>query len=444
MSEILIDSLSAVFRLFSDCVSSTAPIYRGHGKKEYLIESSAVRRLQSSYKVRPTNAAIIDYHVETLLEDAKSLHYHHHEDGKILSDIELLAKLQHQGAATSLLDFTRNISVALWFACGDLSADGAVFVIEDHTDITLFQRATLNVFEKSLKGIFEETTDKLYIWEPPGLQTRIQQQDSIFVFGLNESVLNERAQKFIIAKDIKQDVLDVLKKAFNVELKTLFKDFDGFALANSQAESLAGSRTEKLFLRANEYFQEARYDEAEVVYKQVLHIDPMFHQVLPFLGQVDLIQDRIEGAIDWLQQAVDANPNDRETDSKLRAAKSLAMNNEKLKTSKSAKIYCAAGNDYLKLEQIEKATQSYGKAIAANPGYAEAYFRLGIISATKKRRSHEAIRYYSKAIEINPVNWKYYLSMSLAYEEIGEVEQAKEFQVQSENLKKRRRSQQSL
>jgi hypothetical protein len=48
-----------------------------------------------------------------LINDAKSYHYHKEE----LSNLELLLELQHYGAATGLIDFSRDFLVALWFAC---------------------------------------------------------------------------------------------------------------------------------------------------------------------------------------------------------------------------------------------------------------------------------------------------------------------------------------
>ena len=46
-----------------------------------------------------------------------------------LCDLELLADLQHYGAATCLIDFTQSPLTALWFACKDednLGKDGKV------------------------------------------------------------------------------------------------------------------------------------------------------------------------------------------------------------------------------------------------------------------------------------------------------------------------------
>ena len=42
---------------------------------------------------------------------------HHAVYGEDLCELELLARLQHHGAATRLLDCSRNAFVALWFAC---------------------------------------------------------------------------------------------------------------------------------------------------------------------------------------------------------------------------------------------------------------------------------------------------------------------------------------
>jgi hypothetical protein len=36
-----------------------------------------------------------------------------------LSDLELLLELQHYGAATGLVDFSRDFLIALWFAAHD-------------------------------------------------------------------------------------------------------------------------------------------------------------------------------------------------------------------------------------------------------------------------------------------------------------------------------------
>ncbi|VVM26322.1 hypothetical protein BSPWISOXPB_3766 [uncultured Gammaproteobacteria bacterium] len=61
-----------------------------------------------------------------MINDAKSYHYHKEK----LSDLELLLELQHYGAATGLVDFSRDFLIALWFAAHDNKGkNGKVFVL---------------------------------------------------------------------------------------------------------------------------------------------------------------------------------------------------------------------------------------------------------------------------------------------------------------------------
>ena len=78
--------------------------------------SSAERRLKASL---PSQEGItepfLEYN-ENLLKKCRLKNYDKREQ-KQLDDLELLADLQHHGAATCLIDFTRNALIALWFAC---------------------------------------------------------------------------------------------------------------------------------------------------------------------------------------------------------------------------------------------------------------------------------------------------------------------------------------
>ena len=57
-----------------------------------------------------------------LIKDARLRGYDEKEERK-LSDLEILAELQHFRAATFLIDFTYSPQVALWFACGQSFKD---------------------------------------------------------------------------------------------------------------------------------------------------------------------------------------------------------------------------------------------------------------------------------------------------------------------------------
>ena len=78
------------------------------------IEASAWRRLPSTYN-RSSLDEFLD--INRVLITRIRLLGHDHKDGRELKDLEILAELQHLGAATCLIDFTYNAQIALWFAC---------------------------------------------------------------------------------------------------------------------------------------------------------------------------------------------------------------------------------------------------------------------------------------------------------------------------------------
>src|SRR5438105_1147733 len=104
--------------------------------------------------------------------------------GRRLTDLELLAVLQHFGAATRLLDFTKNAFSALWFACNSDPAEyGLVFFARLHT-----------VTEKShwisssedvclpMKELLQKYNSKIFVWEPVHLFQRMKVQQGLFAF----------------------------------------------------------------------------------------------------------------------------------------------------------------------------------------------------------------------------------------------------------------------
>jgi len=110
------------------------PAYRGQAKAAWRLLLGAVDRLMRAYG-------------DDVLEDQKRLrelvsNYHKGlivrmkvVDGMPTDDLQRLSILQHQAAATGLLDFTESPLVALWFACEDEpDEDGKVFMldIDDH------------------------------------------------------------------------------------------------------------------------------------------------------------------------------------------------------------------------------------------------------------------------------------------------------------------------
>ena len=219
--------------------------FRGQANGAWKLHSSATRRLIREYGCDVLEDDLkfsemyANYHVSELTRPALE-NGHGLEDGNQISHLELLAKLQHLGAATGLIDFTWNPLVALWFACGagredghdrDKCAgredrhdwdkcDGKVFVI-NLNDPTPFQTPK----KQTVQAIFpRKPGDSPYYWEPPprgSSAPRILRQRSVFVIGrplVPEHVVDE----IVIWAADKKEIRRELEERFDTNELSLY------------------------------------------------------------------------------------------------------------------------------------------------------------------------------------------------------------------------------
>ena len=144
--------------------------YRGHKKDHYKLRSSAVRRLIEQYGERVLEKSdfphlYLNYHKERLLQPARARQVN---SSTPESDMQLLAKLQHLGAATGLLDFSWSPLVALWMACQDTAHNGRVYLV--NTAITSdVARMADDPSTQTVEATFirSASAPRLWYWEPP-------------------------------------------------------------------------------------------------------------------------------------------------------------------------------------------------------------------------------------------------------------------------------------
>ena len=160
-------------------------VFRGHANEEWELDSGADRRLRQI----EAGPSLIGYLEKSLLEPARH-EGHGRQQNKELNDLELLAALQHNGAATCLIDFTTNFHIALWFACREEDKkDGKVFVV-NRGDIHTFEEVTSERATKGIKELLQGgqsaqpdlvgRQQKVYYWKPPPNENRIITQHSCF------------------------------------------------------------------------------------------------------------------------------------------------------------------------------------------------------------------------------------------------------------------------
>ena len=180
-------------------------LFRGVSTESYKIEASAYRRLPEIDRNNTSKLLKIN---QELIEKARGLG-HDQKNGQQLSDLELLAELQHFGAATCLIDFSRSALVALWFACqqgSKVEANGKVFAV-CHDDMVRLKTVNPKLIKKEIDYFFKPDENgrfPLYQWQPKLQNNRIIAQQSVFVFS-GASI--EAEDECVIKRNSKQDIL---------------------------------------------------------------------------------------------------------------------------------------------------------------------------------------------------------------------------------------------
>ncbi|NOU86210.1 FRG domain-containing protein [Paenibacillus sp. LMG 31460] len=231
-------------------------MWRGQGDIRWAINSGAYRRiyeskikgmLSGSFKSMADRDIVEEEDVSSyesiLINQAKHKGFHY-IDGKIISDFELLARLQHHGAATRLVDFSKNLLVSLWF-CVDSSPNETGLLLGllntnfggDIEDSIMHTKTDYQQFVENLKAF----SHPLFI-EPPIVSSRISSQHGVFLYS---DVVHEKTgslklgtytqgRLFIaVSPSLKKVIRDILITTFDIRQRTLFPDFEGFCLSNS-------------------------------------------------------------------------------------------------------------------------------------------------------------------------------------------------------------------
>ena len=252
-------------------------LYRGQENADWKLRSGAVRRIFPGGETDELQKLIekkknFDFHEENLryheelLERAKIRGWYRETGGRELQDLELLAKLQHHGAATCLLDFTTRFDVALWFACKkaeDKKKDGIVFIVDVAPKLIKEAVDLCRIGSKDLKygigeilrfetrrregenflyskSLFSHSSggkySRFWYWHPETLMGRMLSQESRFIFGLEDISDGEGG---MILKRLRVDAVDKepllaeLEQYYGLNRESIVPDIQGFADANN-------------------------------------------------------------------------------------------------------------------------------------------------------------------------------------------------------------------
>lgn len=205
--------------------------FRGQENASWDVAPAAKRRWMAHGSIPPTQSEFVRYHEKTLIGPAK-LRGYHRQGGREWTDLELLANLQHHGAATGLIDFTRSPLVALWFACKPsrpVEADGRVFMV--NLRAPQFESVNSADIGGDIGNLFHGDTGLRY-WDLEEITPRIAHQAGVFIFGRPSIPDSAIAGKVRIPRRAKCRIRAELSAAHNISARRLFGDFYGFSLLN--------------------------------------------------------------------------------------------------------------------------------------------------------------------------------------------------------------------
>lgn len=192
--------LSRILEIIGRIAEATADgdfIYRGEPQHYQKVSSSLCRECENAFGTEQFNIEAIQQRMLTVAKD-----YTHEEE-----NFEILTELQHYGGHTNLIDFTTDNHIALFFACdGSPDKDGRIILLERT----------------------EEKNRNYRIEKPRNPQNRIIAQKSIFVQPPKGFIEPEQYKTITIAKNLKQPMLEYLRKHHGISTRTIYNDLHGF------------------------------------------------------------------------------------------------------------------------------------------------------------------------------------------------------------------------
>ena len=282
-----------------------------------------------------------------------------------IDDLEILTELQHYGGSTNLIDFTSDCHIALFFACeSSLEEDGRII---------LLRRTNPDIVK------------------PQSSVTRIITQKSIFVqppdgFIKPDHIIN-------IPRDLKQHVLNHLRRYHGISTETIYNDLHGFIRHQDVHQSAyVEFYTGFTLQNKNEYFTAIEH------YNEAIKLNPQHVASYNNRGAAYYILDEYDRAIENYDKALDMDPN-----------QALTYNNR--------------GLSYYKLDAYDKAIEDYDEAIDRDPNHAGFYNNRGN-AYVEKHMYDRAIEDYDKAIGLDPNAIIAYNNRGLAYYRLNAHDQA--------------------
>lgn len=219
--------------------------FRGQQEARWALVSSLSRYLEafipdrSTWRIREERAIRIF---------RRKAHNYLSNPAVLDNDLRCLALMQHHGAPTRLLDFTKSAFAAAFFAMESAVADAAVYALNTpklwHASPVKNAQLNRETIDPRSEGNFEKyflSNDNEIIWigEPTEMDQRlVAQSGTMVVPGMLDKSLDQilreyrdddtLIKKIILPQAIREEAMKALYR-MNITNATLFPDLDGLA-----------------------------------------------------------------------------------------------------------------------------------------------------------------------------------------------------------------------
>ena len=368
-------------------------------------------------------------------------------------DEDILSELQHYGGKTNFIDFSRDVYIALFFACygeyeNENESDGRLILYP--YDENEKKKISQNVKDDDFKK-----QEKDFCFEPKKTKetnNRIIFQKSVFVHA-HQGILKIDEKHIInIEKDHKPKILDYLKKYCDIDENTIYNDLPGFianpnnfrdfkiyciqgSLKQNEGEYKKSIHREKEVTRC--------YREAIRFYKKAIDLKKDSNTAYNDMGNVYYSLEEYDEAMECYDKSIELKSDYYGAhNNKGLAYDGLGQHEKAIKCYKKAielnpKDYIAYNNKgfaYYELKEYDESMKWYKKAIEIKSDYYNAHYNMSRVY-DKFKKYEKVIECYEKMLEINPNDNRTRFSIGLIYNKLEKYEKSIELDKKAE-LKK--------
>ena len=408
--------LARYMRLIHETVPDTGThVFRGQSDAGWPLRSGASRRLTAD-GIDEVNPHFLDEYLEyhrDLLDRARRV-TPYGQRNRTDNPLQLLARLQHFGAATGLLDFTYSPLVALWFACEDPTREGKVYFVSHEPPNTAFVTPELegqdigNVLSRK-----QDATGPGYVlWEPlveGDAALRILGQRSVFVIG--RPVVDDRLVEAIGIEAADKEPLRAELEQLDVSERTLYRDLVGFCKLEGANAARARPTTATAYLRrANAAYSRGEHQEAVEAYGKCLELREAGETYF-MRGNANAALGRHQEAIDDYGKALDSPDIARKENGSIHYPWFPSG------------IFFNRGNEQACLGNHVDAIADYQRATEADSQFMPARFNCGNAYFMHQRYG-DAVACYDEVLAMAPVDWSALINKALALVLQGKLDAA--------------------